>query len=145
MVMAGRRLNAATGRIELSDGQKVFLDWLTGEREEGDTQVALAARLGVSTSTIRAWKRDKAFLEEWEYRLRRTHSHPEIISDHLTALNKKARTGDVQAIKLYHDIVERMWPEKRDDGPEDLAELSDAELADLAESIGFLRDRGAKD
>lgn len=134
----GRRLNYEKGRVELTELQEEFLKWLMGERTEGDTQTAWAQRHGVSPQTVTAWKKDRSFVAEWEERLRATHAHPDVISTHLAALNKKGAQGDVQAIKLYHEIVSKMWPDQRD--PEDeLMELSDEELADLAESIFFLR------
>lgn len=136
--MEGRRLNYETGRIELTEAQDEFLNWLLGERQEGETQRAWAAAHGLSENTVGHWKRDRAFIEEWEYRLRRSHSHPDVISAHLRALDKKGRAGDVQAIKLYHDITAKMWPQ-RDDSPEDLEAMSDEQLADLAESIVALR------
>lgn len=134
----GRKLNYQTGLVELTEDMEKFLDWLCGDRPEGQSQNAFARELGVSPKTLTGWKRDPSFRQMWEDRLRSTHAAPDVINDHLKALNQKAQKGDVQAIKLYHEIVARMWPEDRDTD-EDLIDLSDQELADLAESMDLLR------
>ena len=140
MPMAGRRYDAATGLLELTELQAKFLDWLCGERAEGETQAKFAQDNGISTTTLGNWKRDPSFIGHWERRLRQTHAAPDVINAHLDALNRKARTGDVQAIKLYHEIVNRMWPEDTNQD-EHLAELTDQQLLDLAESMDLLRAR----
>lgn len=138
MGMAGRRLDYATGLLELTPQQEQFLDWLCGERPEGESQNQFAVRLGVNSRTLSAWKKDPSFTARWERRLRETHAAPEVINGHLAALNDKGRKGDVAAIKLYHEIVARMWPEERNQD-EDLVNLTDRQLVDLAESLDLLR------
>lgn len=138
MGMAGRRYDPATGLLELTDDQAKFIDWLCGEHPEGESQAKFAARLGVSPQTLTAWKGDDSFKGHWERRLRATHAAPEVINSHLAALNQKAAKGDVNAIKLYHEIVNRMWPEDRNEDDQ-LVNLTDAQLVDLAESMDLLR------
>lgn len=138
MGMNGRRLDYETGLLELTDKQELFLDWLCGNRPEGETQAEFAQRIGVAASTLRGWKQDSSFTGWWERRLRETHAAPDVINGHLEALNKKGRAGDVAAIKLYHDIVEKMWPEDRNQD-DNLVNLTDQQLVDLAESMDLLR------
>lgn len=137
--MAGRRYNPETGLLDLTDEQWKFIDWLCGDRPEGESQNKFAERLGVSPKTLTSWKQDSSFRGHWERRLRETHAAPEVINAHLQALNAKGAKGDVQAIKLYHEIVQRMWPEERNEDDQ-LVNLTDQQLVDLAENLQLLRD-----
>lgn len=111
MGMAGRKL-AADGELALSDKQQEFLEWLTGARPEGETQEQFAARIDVAPRTLRAWKKDRAFLKRWEDRMRETHAHPDILSKQLEVLNEKALAGDTKSIELYWRLVDRMSPDR---------------------------------
>lgn len=137
--MRGRALDTDTLLLTLTDQQEKFLDWLTGNRPEGQSQAAFARDLGVTPAALTSWKKDPSFRSRWEMRLRETHAHPDIINGHLRALNEKALKGDTAAIKLYHEIVQRMWP---DDVEDEILNLTDAQLRDLAENLDLL---GASD
>jgi hypothetical protein len=124
----GRSLDYSTGLISLTDQQQEFLEWLCGARAEGDTQTALAERLGVSSDTLRRWKKDPSFLQMWQERMVATHAHPDTLSKQLQVLNEKALSGDTKAIELYWKLVDKMTPDKVvvESGTKD---LSDADLA----------------
>lgn len=117
-------------REELSEKQVLFLDWLTGERPEGESQNGFAERIGVDPGTLSKWKKHPLFVREWEHRMRTGAAAPSILQDQLRVLNEKALAGDVKAIELYWRLVDRMAPQRfeiQDD--RDASELSDAELA----------------
>jgi hypothetical protein len=125
-----RPLNLRTGERPLHEGQLAYLAWLCGEREPGETQATIAARLGVALSTLGKWRRDEDFKREWERQMRDGAANPEILTRQLEVLNKKALTGDVKAIELYWKLVDRMTPDRVEhSGPGSAAGLSDAELA----------------
>lgn len=109
--MSGRKL-ADDGELELNDKQAEFLDWLTGGRPEGETQDQFAERMGVTSRTVRRWKKDRAFLRRWEDRMRENHAHPDVLSKQLDVLRQKAEAGDIKAIELYWRLVDRMSPDR---------------------------------
>lgn len=126
--MPGRKLGPDE-EIELTDQQEDFLDWLTGDRPAGETQVAYAARLGVHEGTLTRWKKDRAFLRRWEERMRETHAHPEKLSKLLTVTYQRAESGDMKAVELYHRLLDKMTPEKVEHvTSEGVDKLSDEEL-----------------
>lgn len=119
-----------TGLVSLTEGQEEYLEWLTGARPEGETQVAFAARIGVHESTLHRWKKDKSFLEMWQARMVATHAHPDTLSKQLEVLNKQALAGDTKSIELYWKLVDRMTPARVEvTGAESVAGLSDEQLA----------------
>ena len=123
---------APDGSRELSEGQELFLTWLTGGRPEGQSQEQFAAQLGVHVRTLRDWKKDPSFLKAWELRMRQTHARPDVLSAQLEVLNEKALTGDVRATELYWKLVDKMTPEKVEVKTESgLSDLSDAQLDEL--------------
>lgn len=147
MAMAGRKLGA-DGEIALHDKQEQFLDWLTGDRPEGETHEQFAERIGVTPRTLRNWKKDAPFLRRWEERMRETHAHPETLARQLAGLNEIAvnapRHSDrIKATELYWRIVDRMSPDRvAIESGKSVENLSDAELDQiLAESARGEADR----
>lgn len=136
--MAERKVNYEKGTLELSALQERHLDWLTKavDRPEDQTKTDWAAELGVATSTLRKWERDGSFVREWETRVKTRFTLPEILQSHLGALNKAAGGGDVQAIKLYWQLIGQISPDRFAKGAadKDAAEMSDEELAASLES-----------
>ena len=127
----------------LSTEQLLFLDWLTGDRPEGESQNQFAERIGVGQYNLEKWKRLPSFLIAWEERMLATHAHPQILSDQLEVVRDLVKNGRndsdrLKAVELYWKLVERMAPDKvivRNKPTEaDVSSLSDVELAaELAE------------
>lgn len=129
------------GEIELSEKQELFLEWLCGDRPAGETMEQFAKRIGVSTATLRRWKRnDKPFLRRWEERMRETHAHPDKLSAQLDSLYdlsiRAPKEADrIKATELYWRLVDRMSPDRVEvQSSKSIAQLSDEELDALIEA-----------
>lgn len=132
----------------LSTQQLLFLDWLTGDRPEGESQNQFAERIGVGNYNVAKWKRLPSFLVAWEERMLATHAHPQILSDQLEVVRDLVKNGRndsdrLKAVELYWKLVERMAPDKvivRQSVESDVSSLSDAallaELEQIAKELG---------
>lgn len=126
----GRELDLETGLLSLTEQQEMFLDWLCGAREEGESQNSFAERIGVAPKTLTRWKKDLSFTRRWQERMVQSHSHPDTLSKQLEVLNKLALAGDTKAIELYWKLVDKMSPQRVEvTGAEGAMQLSDEELA----------------
>lgn len=144
--MKGRKL-LADGYLELTEQQNEFLDWLTGEKPEGETMQDYSNRVGVGYSTLRSWKKDPSFLKRWENRMREKHAHPDVLSKQLSVLRTKAEGGDIKAIELYWRLVDRMTPDRVEhvESQADVSDLSDEQLDKLLnERVGAEKERRLK-
>ena len=141
--MSERELDYATGILSLTDAQERYLEWLCGERAEGQSHAAFAEELGYAESTLYRWRKDKSFLRLWEDRMREGAANPLTLSKQLEVLNAKALAGDVKAIELYWKLVDRMTPDRLElTGAESTSDLSDAELAaKLRDAAGQMAER----
>lgn len=127
---------------DLTDGQAAFLEWLLGDRGEGETQADFARRLGVREQTLSEWKKKPHFLEAWERRMREGAANPQILQDQLRVLNEKALTGDVKAIELYWKLMDRIGPDRHVvESTRSVEDMSDEELASAAENLVQLRSK----
>ncbi len=139
-----RQLNYETLDVELKLAQAQFVEWLCGDRPKDETQEQLAARLDVSPGTLSKWKKDVSFRRAWESRMRELHSDPDKIQDIMEVLfaNIKSK-GDVKSAELYMRLIDRMTPQKIEMSSKDqLASMSDEELAAALENVEFLKDHG---
>lgn len=113
----------------LTEGQLAFLEWLT-DPERAGSQNGFAANLGVDSGTLSKWKKDPWFRDAWNQRLAELNVSPERTQNVVDAAYKLAIRGDVQAMKLYLQLIERISPDNtvviKD---RRAAELSDADLA----------------
>lgn len=139
-----RQLDMATGEMDLKIAQAQFVEWLCGDRPQGESQNQFAARIGVHPGTLSKWKKDELFCRQWEKRMRETHASPEKQNQLLEKLFESAnRTGDPKAIAEYFRLIDKMTPQKIEiDDKRSLAEMSDAELAEMAaelDNVEFLR------
>lgn len=124
--------------IPITDWRKQrYLEWLCTIKDDRDppTNIALAVELGVSNSTLTAWKNDREFLEEWHRRYRKTVGSPERMQLVLERLFETAtdRTDprQVQAAKEYRMAVEGVAPQRVDINVTNARDLSDEALAEL--------------
>ena len=137
--------------IPLSDFSKqAFLGWLCTPVKERDpkSQVALADQLGIDRQTLRAWRNDKEFLEEFERRYLATIGDPSRKSEIMDTLYKTAIDPDdpkhVQAAKQYFEIEGSVKPAKIDlqvsGSPK---ELTDEQLAEIIQlkAVGEMEQR----
>lgn len=130
-----------TGELDPKHIQVLFIEWLCGDRPEGDTQVAFAERHGVHPKTLSKWKKDDQFCAQWEKRMRDTHASPDKQNTLLETLYEEAlKSKDHKAIEAYFRLIDKMSPNRIEiKGHQELAEMSDEELAAAAEDAEFLR------
>lgn len=99
----------ADGNLELTEGQLAFIDWLVDPQREG-SQADFARQLQVHPSTLTLWKKDRSFKHQWEERLAELNVDPDRIQNVIDALYKAALRGDVKAMQLYLQYVDRFTP-----------------------------------
>lgn len=130
-----------TGELELKHVQVLFIEWLCGDREAGEVQADFAARWDLHPGTLSKWKKDEAFCQKWEKRMRETHAAPDKQNDLLSKLYERAlQTGEAKEIEAYFRLIDKMTPSRIEiNGASELAELDDDELAAAAADAGFLR------
>lgn len=128
--MAQREWDSSKQQIVLSDQQNEFLDWLCGGRQDGESLQTIAKRIGVSTGSLGRWKKDRAFLREWEDRVRVEFTHPETLASQLKVLADKGNKGDTRAIELYWKLIEKISPDQFKQAPVEVSasSMSDDEL-----------------
>lgn len=146
--MAGRRdpewfTPRVPPRTELLEGQAEFIEWLCTPPPDRDprSQNELARRLGKDPGTLTRWKDDPLVREQWERRLRQMNVSPEAMQPIIQTLHAKAVGGDIKAAELYMKYVAQISPPKKVeiDDKRGIEELSDDEIADLAENVVHLR------
>lgn len=139
-----RRFDPDTGELGLKATQTLFIEWLCGDRAPGDTQKAFAERHGMAASTLSEWKKDRDFRTRWEERMRDTHAAPDRQHKLLEKLYEEAlQSGNEKKIETYFKLINKMTPDRIEiDDRRELAEMSDDELADLADNVSFLRRNG---
>lgn len=136
-----RELNYDTYELDLKHIQVLFVEWLCGDHEHGETQAAFAKKWDVNPGTLSKWKKDPSFCAQWEKRMRETHAHPDKQNALLDKLyNRAHESGDPKDVEAYFRLIDRMTPDKLQiSGPGELEELSDEDLRKAAEDAGFLR------
>ena len=126
--------------MELTEQQKAFMEFLLDPDSSKPSQRDWCAENGVSVRTAISWKKNKLFRDEWEKRAYEIHGGPERISKIVDKLYDRAIEGDVKAMQLYLQYVDKFTPKKEIvTESKALAEMSDEELADLGENIINLR------
>lgn len=111
----GQGLYETAADTALSDKQRLFLDWLTGDRPDGEGQNEFGRRIGVEGWQLAKWKRQPTFLTAWEKRMLRTHASPAVLSDTLATLREIMEHGrneadKIKAVDLYWKLCEKMAP-----------------------------------
>lgn len=120
--------------MALDERRLAFLDWLTQERREGQTQAEYARSIGVDPSRVAHWKRDPEFVAEWKRRIQEQYGGPARLADHMALLDSIAKDRDardadrIKAIGAYWSQVERNSP----DEPQPLAELTAGGVRELS-------------
>lgn len=99
----------ADGNLELTEEQLAFVDWLVDPEREG-SQADFARQLGLHPSTLSVWKKDRAFRRVWDEKLAELNVDPDRIQKVIDALYKEALRGDVKAMQLYLQYVDRFTP-----------------------------------
>lgn len=136
----------AQPRLELTEKQKAFIEWLVDPSAAKGTQGKWCEDNGVSVRTATSWKKHKLFKEEWEKRAYEIYGGPERVAMVVDALFLAATVGaDVKAMQLYLQFVDKFTPKREvvNTDRKEIADLSDAELAALADNITVLRQRSA--
>lgn len=134
--LAHRSLNLSTGEVELREPEQVFIDWLCGERLEGESYQDFADRYGVNVKTLRDWRKNPAFLRKWEEQALGSFAAPDRQSELLEKLFEKGQLGDPKAIELYFKLIDKMTPDRVEvttTGSE-MGAMTDAELRRLLSS-----------
>jgi len=128
--------SGANSAEELTETQLQYLAWRTDPDRTGG-KAGFAKAHSVSESTLHNWDKSPRFQLAYEERLRELNLSPDKIQAVIAAAHKKATGGDVHAMKLYLDYLERLQPTRvtRPKGAED---LTDEELADLVAGVAEL-------
>lgn len=116
------------GRAVMPEKQSQFLDWLLSDLRKPETEKEWAAENDISSETLKKWKQNRKFREEWERRALDRNISVETTQDVMRTLKKAAQRGDVTAAKFYMQWVERLMPPKQVDRDDTIAHLSDEEL-----------------
>jgi len=125
----------------LSPQQSRYLDWWLAPEAERDPplQKDWCRREGVSAETVRRWRNQPVFVKEWSERVTATVGSPQRVKSIMDTLYESVlESGDVTAAKYYMSHLERVAPPARLDTGDDLADLSDSELAALAVDLGLV-------
>ncbi|MCK5450273.1 MAG: hypothetical protein KAI70_00755 [Candidatus Omnitrophica bacterium] len=101
--MAKRKPGAAPYKNYEANHQKIYNAYLEITKENGNiipSYKSIAKRAGVSVNTV-----DRHFKHlDWEFLLERQKIHSPAVID---AISRNAKAGNIQAQKLYAEIVER--------------------------------------
>jgi hypothetical protein len=125
-----------------------YIDWLVTPPSDRDpeTTQGFADKIGVTTTTLHAWKRTAEFLAAWEYAYRKTIGSPEkqakVMNELLATAQDRTDPRQVQAARLYLETVEAVKPKKVDvtvTNGRAAKDLSDDEL------LAMLADRAARE
>lgn len=119
-------------RPKLSPDQRAFIEWLVAPVQEPSTQYAYAAQTNTAPKTLTNWKNLPEFREEWDRRLQELNVDPERVQEVMDALHIKAKGGDVRAIKLYLEVIDRFRPKVEVEVTR-ASDLTDEQLAELLE------------
>lgn len=121
--------NPNTGRWDLPEPQTLFLEWLL-ERAPTERYSTYSKTSGVPETVLRQWRMHPKFKAEWRFRIENEVTGPEVMQAHLAALDAKARNGDVQAAKLYWNIIGRLAPKGAVEEPTlEPSDMTDEQLA----------------
>lgn len=131
------------GRTEISPDQELFLEWLLTppDMRQPSSQNEWARQHGLATQTVARWKtQDTLFRTTWEKRIYEMGVGPERLQVLLERLYQAGQDGDIQALKLYFQWVEKISPPKKTDKEEaSIHDMTDEEFADLVEGLIALR------
>lgn len=139
-------------QVELHETQLAFLDYLTDPRTaaEKGTQAAWAEAHGIVQQTASNWKKEPMFRRAWEARLHDMNIRPDRIQtviDEVYGIIQGGTPADkIKAATLYLQYVNRLSPNKlpaKDEPEKPLEEMTDEELADLANNVVSLRSQRA--
>lgn len=114
-----------------------YVEWLVlPESLRGDikTKADWAREKGFNRKTLNDWENDDRVRWLIRDRADALNMSPERIQEAMNALYRKATSGDVQALKLYLDHVDKIMPREKaaEAGFED---MSDEDLAELAKEV----------
>lgn len=117
------------GNAVMPDLWARYLDWLLSDPRSPSTHQELADSLDCHRDTLKRIRRDPRFVAEWERRADLLNISTDRIQTVVNALHRKAAEGDVKAAALYLQYVGRFMPEKKITVVQDVATMSDADLA----------------
>lgn len=113
--------------MELTDTQLAFIEWRADPARQG-SQEQWAREHGVSSDTLRRWKKSAWFRDALDRLLVERNVDPERIQAVLDALQQGAARGDVSAARAYMDYVRDLQPARRVVEDVRVESLSDEEL-----------------
>jgi hypothetical protein len=89
-----------------------FLDWILTDPRMPATQAEWAKEHGFHADTPRRWKVDPRFRKEWERRAAEKNIGIDRIQGVVDAMHTAALSGDVKAMALYLQYVDRFTPKQ---------------------------------
>lgn len=122
----------ASGNYTMPERQSEFLDWLLTPKEERQppSQAKWAQARMIREDTVRKWKQDPRFKDEWRRRADETVVSTERLQAILDTLWQKGKDGDVQAATKYLEYAARLLPPKEVADDESVKHLTDEQLVE---------------
>jgi SOS response regulatory protein OraA/RecX len=132
-------VRGANGRWQPPPDQDEFIDWLLSDPRDPQHQYQWAEQHGYNPDSLKRWKRDARFIQEWERRAAEKNISVDRVQSVVDALHAMAVLGDVKAANLYLQYVQRFMPTKKviHEDETSLADLDDEAIeAELRSLLG---------
>lgn len=110
-----------------TDRQLAFLDWFVEVPRKGSF-AQWARDNDTNEKTVSQWRKTEWFKDAVESRLKDHYMGPDMVLEVVAAAQKKAATGDTQAIKLYMQLLERYNPIRPVQEDKGVEAMTDEEL-----------------
>lgn len=133
----------SSGNHIIPPDQSEFLDWLLTPRNDRkpETQAEWARAHTLNQKTVRDWKKNPLFKEEWRRRADETIVSTERVSAVMDAMWQQACQGNVQAATLYMNHAARILPPKERDDDDEFKNMPDEDLVNyLGAELGFVNE-----
>jgi hypothetical protein len=118
----------------MPDLQREFLDWLVDPLKAG-SQTDWANEHSVHPRTVKSWKADPRFRQEWESRASEHNISFDRIQDMVETIYQAGKT-DFKAAEMYLKYIERyLPPPERQTNDKTIREMSDEELDEMLDSL----------
>lgn len=112
----------------VSEKQSQFIDYMLDPNH--GTQTQWARDNDLNPNTVSQWKKERFFMEEWDKRAKKVNGGIEKVQRVIDALFTQAVAGDVKAMSLYLQYVEKFTPTRKVvEEDRSVQDMTDEELA----------------